>query len=130
MVTLGRSIRVKDMLLLPNGERLRVDVDVEANLLPLNAALCTCTKAAQEFVNSPQGDAEKAVFYDAFTGYVRAVLGNAGYDKALAAYDGHADELCNQLNDWLAEEVAPKITQASHKRLRNLQRIARRRFGK
>ena len=129
MVTLKRNIRLKDNILLPNGERLRVDVDVEANLLPLNSALCMCTKAAQDFVQSPQGDAEKAVFYGAFTDYVRAVLGASGYDKALAAYDGHADELCNQLNDWLAEEVAPKITQASQKRLRNMQRLAKR-YGK
>lgn len=126
MVTLGRSIRVKDMLLLPNGERLRVDVDVEANLIPLNAALRMANKAALEFMQSPKGETEIAAFYAACADYVRAVLGPSGYDKALAAYDGHADELYNQLDEWLADEVAPKIKLASEKRLEKMKRIARR----
>ena len=126
MVTLGRSIRVKDMLLLPNGERLRVDVDVEANLIPLNAALCMADKAAQEYIQSPRGEAEVAAFYAACADYVRAILGAKGYEKALAAYEGHGDELYNQLDEWLANEVAPKIVKASRKRLEKMQRIARR----
>jgi hypothetical protein len=125
MVTLGRAIRIKDMILLPNGERIRVNVDVEANLLPLNAALCKCTAAAQDYVNSPQGEAERTAFYQAFADYVKAALGAANYEKALAAYDGEAEELCNQLDAWMGEEVAPRIAEASHKRLRMLQAKAR-----
>ena len=125
MLTMRRSVRIQETLLLPNGERVRIDVDVEANLLPLNAALCKTTAAAQKFVEDPDSDGARAAFYGEFAGLVKALLGEAGYRKALEAYDGHAEELCEQLDEWIRDEVTPKITEASHRRAERLKATAR-----
>ena len=110
MLTLRRNVRIQETILLPNGERVRIDVDVEAKLLPLNAALCKTTAAAQKFVEAPDSDGARAAFYGEFAGLVKALLGEAGYRKALEAYDKASDAVKEKVeNSGILEEAKKQL---------------------
>lgn len=126
MVKLNRCIRVTDTILLPNGERIKVDCNVETNLKALIQTQNDTIERAQMYVKDTTNEDARAAFYRAFAGFIRVILGAKNYETALAAYDGRADELCEQLDEWAGNDVAPKIIEASRKRMEKNKRNARR----
>ena len=124
---LKRAIRVNESIILPNGVRILVSLDVEAKFHTLNAARNEATRLAQEYVNDIGNEDKMRAFYAAFAHFIEVILGPDNYKKALAAYDGHAEELCNQLNDWAADVVCAKMADASEavreKRIRTAKRM-------
>lgn len=124
MVMLKKNIRVKDNILLPNGERVKVDLDVQAHLRQLIAAQNDTILAAQEYVKDETSEDARKAFYTAFGNLLHVILG-AGFEKALAAFDGHVDELCTQLDEWVADEVAPRIAEASRAEMERRKKLAR-----
>lgn len=125
MVTLIRNIRLKDNILLPNGERVKVDLDVQSQLRRLIAAQNDTIIAAQEYAQDETSEEKRKTFYVAFGNLLHVILGK-GFETALAAYDGNADELCVQLDEWVADEVAPRIMEASKAELERRKRQAKR----
>ena len=126
MVKLGNCIRVTDTILLPNGERVKVDCNVETNLQALIQTQNATIERVQMYQKDPTNEDARAALYRAFSAFLKAILGAKNYETALAAYDGRADELCEQLDEWAGEEVAPKIVEASKKRMEKNKRNARR----
>ena len=125
MIQLRRNIRLKDMILLPNGERVRVDLDVESHMADLIRAQNEATLAAQEWQKAPEDEEKRDAFYARFRIFLEAIIGKTNFETALAAYDGHVDELCGQLDQWAAEEVVPKIREASARKLADMKCMAR-----
>lgn len=126
MVTLRRNIRVKDTILLPNGERVKVDVDVQAKLRPLIAAQDDTILAAQAWKADETSEEARMAFFTAFGNLLHAIIGDKGYKTALAAFDGNVDELCQQLDEWVSDEVAPRIVEASRVEMERRKRLAKR----
>lgn len=126
MIQLRRNIRLKDMILLPNGERIRVDLDVEGRLKDLIRTQNEATLAAQEWQKAPEDEEKRAAFYARFRGFLETIIGREGFETALGAFDGHVDELCQQLDAWAAEDVVPKVREASARKAEEAKRLARR----
>lgn len=124
---LKRAIRVTENIILPNGERIVVALDVEAKFHALNAARNEATRLAQIYVNDVENEEKRRAFYAAFAHFVEIILGPENYKKALAAYDGYAEELCNQLDEWASDTVCAKMAEASkavvEKRIRTAKRM-------
>lgn len=125
MVMLKRSIRLKDQLLLPNGDRLNVNLDVEAHLSELIRAQNGVILAAQELVKDVERADLQYKFYEAYRELLQIVLGRGGLERALAAYDGDFGELYSQLDGWIGAELAPRIREASAKRVERRKAAAR-----
>lgn len=125
MIQLRRSVRLKEEILLPNGERVNVNVDMEANAMKLNAALNDTIRAALAWQKEPESTALQDAFNAARQKYVHAILGDKAYEQACKAFDGDADELCTMLDAWLAERVHPLIVEASKRNLEKQQAQAR-----
>ena len=123
MLRLKRNVRVKDVIVLPNGKLLKVDFDVESNRFALVRAQTEAIRCATEWNKDPDDAAKQEAFTIAYSKVVQLVLTPAGYDIALDAYDGHVDELCGQLDGWIASEVMPKIEEASRRYAERLERL-------
>ena len=118
MLTLKRSIRLKDQILLPNGDRVNVDLDVEAHQMQLNKAWNDVILAAQDWmkdIRNAENEALRRNFYAKYEALLRIVLGKGGLQRALAAYDGNIAELCTMLDSWVGTDVQQKIHEASAK---------------
>jgi hypothetical protein len=126
MVTLRRNIRVKDTILLPNGERVKVEFDVQAHLRQVICAQDDTIQAAQAWKTDETSEEARSAFYTAFGNLLHLILGPWGFDTALKAYDGHVDELCGQLDEWVLDEVAPRIRAASQDEMERRKRLAKR----
>lgn len=125
MLKLRRSIRVRENILLPNGKWLRVDLDVEAHRYELVRAQGDALKAAMALQKAPTDAAVQQAFQDAFIAFVKTVITPAGFDIALEAYEGKADELCMQLDEWITTIVMPKVEQASEEYAKKQKRVKR-----
>lgn len=125
MVTLTRNIRVRDTILLPNGERVKVDFDMQAHLRQVVSAQDDTIQAAQAWKTDETSDEARGAFYTAFGNLLHLILGK-DFETALAAYDGHVDELCGQLDEWVLDEVSPRIREASDREMERRKRLAKR----
>lgn len=125
MVMLKRSIRLKDQVLLPNGDRVNVNLDVEAHLTELIQAQNGVILAAQELIKDTGNMDLRDKFYAKYRALLQIVLGRGGLERALAAYDGDFGELYSQLDGWIGAELAPRIREASAKRVERRKAAAR-----
>lgn len=125
MVMLKRSIRLKDQVLLPNGDRVSVNLDVEAHLPELIRAQNGVILAAQELLKDIERADLRAKFYAEYRHLLQIVLGRGGLERALAAYDGDFGELYAQLDGWIGAELAPRVREASAKRVERRKAAAR-----
>lgn len=125
LFTLERDIRANTTLLLPNGGRVDVKTDIERNLRALIRTQNDAILAAQNWQKEPEDASLKSAFYRAFAAFAQEVLGPGSYKKALEAYDGDAEELCTQLDGWIAEEIVPLIVQASARQVAKRKRLSR-----
>ena len=126
MLRLKRNTRLKTMILLPNGERMKIDLDVTARLAELIRTQNDAILAAQEWVTDSENEGKRAAFYEErYRKFLETILGKEGFAQALAAYDGHVDELCIQLDGWVGDEVAPLIREASRQEMERRKRLAK-----
>lgn len=130
MVILKRSIRVKEQILLPNGDRITANIDVEANLPALIKLQNNVMAEAQKWTREPGDEQLQAAFYEAYRALLNKVLGAGNLKRALDAYDGQISEVCAQLDPWFGAEVTPKIREASEKRVRKRKESADRTLRK
>lgn len=119
---LVRSLRVKDEILLPNGERLRVDLDVESCLPALIAGENNVIKAAFTWNKTPQDSGAREAFYAEYGKYLATILGRDALAQAVTAYDGHLDEFCEQVDAWVHEAVHVKLAAASQRKMERMRK--------
>lgn len=130
MVIMKRSIRVKEQILLPNGDRITANIDVEANLPALIKLQNAVMLAAQKWVREPGEEQLQTAFHEAYYALIVKVLGSGNAKRALAAYDGQMDEMITQLDPWFGAEVTPKIREASEMRMHKRKQSAGRTLRK
>ena len=119
---LGRDVRLKSEIVLPGGDVVKVDTNVSADRLALNRAFNETLKPATVYAKDPTPENTEA-FYRKYAEFVRLILGDKAYSKALKAYDGDTVELCRQLDRWIAAAFVPKLQEASRQELENRKKI-------
>lgn len=109
----GRDVRLKTSILLPDGNQIAVNLNVSERLRALIAAQTRAIEAAQDWTRDETDDEKKKIFYARFADFLTVILGKRNYDDALKAYDFDNVELCRRLDRWAADEVVPRVREAS-----------------
>ena len=122
MMILRRALRIKEYIMLPNGDRIAVDVNVEANLAALNKLLNNVIKAAEHYARTPQDSGLQRAFNDALRGLLQRVLGSGNYKRLVDAYDGDANEAAGMMDAWIAEVLVPKMREAHERKAQDRKR--------
>ena len=124
----GRDVRLKTTILLPDGNRIALNVNVSEKLREMVIAQTKAMQAADAWVKDPDNDELKDVFYERFSESLTVIMGKRNFDEALIAYDLDRVELCRRFDKWASEEVVPLVRQASalevEKRKRAYQRMS------
>lgn len=124
----GRDVRLKTTILLPDGNRIALNVNVSEKLREMVMAQTKAIQAADAWVKDPDNDELKDVFYERFSEFLTVIMGKRNFDEALIAYDLDRVELCRRFDKWASEEVVPLVRQASalevEKRKRAYQRMS------
>lgn len=124
----GRDVRLKTTILLPDGNRIALNVNVSEKLREMVIAQTKAMQAADAWVKDPDNDELKDVFYERFSEFLTVIMGKRNFDEALIAYDLDRVELCRRFDKWASEEVVPLVRQASalevEKRKRAYQRMS------
>ena len=124
----GRDVRLKTTILLPDGNRIALNVNISEKLREMVIAQTKAMQAADAWVKDPDNDELKDVFYERFSEFLTVIMGKRNFDEALIAYDLDRVELCRRFDKWASEEVVPLVRQASalevEKRKRAYQRMS------
>jgi hypothetical protein len=122
MRILRRAVRIREHFMLPNGDRLAVDVNVEADIVALNRLLNNVLKAAEHYGRDPQDTGLQRAFNDALRGLLQRVLGSGNYKRMVDAYDGDAVEAAGMMDAWIAEVLVPKMREVHERKAQDRKR--------